>query len=50
MLVTIMLSRDNFGKQLADGIKAIVGKGTMFEGVNLVGQNMVLVPRKQAKQ
>ena len=50
MPVTIMLSRDNFGKQLADGIKAIVGKGTMFEGVNLVGQNLVLVPRKQPKQ
>jgi cell division protein FtsQ len=50
MPVTIMLSRDNFGKQLADGIKAIVGKGTMFEGVNLVGQNLVLVPRKQVKQ
>ena len=50
MPVTIMLGRDNFGKQLSDGIKAIVGKGTMFEGVNLVGQNMVLVPRKQAKQ
>ena len=45
MPVTIMLSRDNFGKQLADGIKAIVGKGTMFEGVNLVGQNLILVPR-----
>ncbi len=50
MPVTIMLGRDNFGKQLADGIKAIVGKGLNFEGVNLVGQNMVLVPRKQAKQ
>jgi len=49
MPVTIMLSRDNFGKQLADGIKAIVGKGSMFEGVDLVGQNLVLVPRKQAK-
>ena len=49
MPVTIMLSRDNFGKQLADGIKAIVGKGSMFEGVNLVGQNLILVPRKQAK-
>ncbi|MDI1241173.1 MAG: FtsQ-type POTRA domain-containing protein [bacterium] len=46
MPVTIMLSRDNFGKHLADGIKAVVGKGTMFEGVNLVGQNLVLVPRK----
>lgn len=48
--VTIMLGRENFGKQLADGIKAIVGKGNMFEGVNLVGQNMVLVPRKQVVQ
>lgn len=50
MPVTIMLGRENFGKQLADGIKAIVGKGTNFEGVNLVGQNLVLVPRKQPKQ
>ena len=47
MPVTIMLSRDNFGRHLADGIKAIVGKGSTFEGVNLVGQNLVLVPRKQ---
>lgn len=45
--VTIMLGRENFGQQLSNGIKAIVGKGNMFEGVNLVGQNMVLVPRKQ---
>jgi hypothetical protein len=29
------------------GIKAIVGKGDMFEGVNLVGNNMILAPRKQ---
>ncbi len=49
MPVTIMLTRDNFGKQLSDGIKAIVGKGAMFEGVNLVGQNLVLVPRKTTK-
>lgn len=45
--VTIMLGRENFGQQLSSGIKAIVGKGNMFEGVNLIGQNMVLVPRKQ---
>lgn len=45
--VTIMLGRENYGQQLSNGIKAIVGKGNMFEGVNLVGQNMVLVPRKQ---
>lgn len=48
--VTVMLGRENFGKQLADGIKAIVGKGVNFEGVDLVGQNLVLVPRKQPKQ
>jgi hypothetical protein len=45
--VTIMLTRDNFGAQLSSGIKAIVGKGNMFEGVSLNGPNMVLVPRKQ---
>lgn len=45
--ITIMLGRENFGQQLSTGIKAIVGKGNMFEGVNLVGQNLVLVPRKQ---
>lgn len=45
--VTIMLGRENFGQQLSNGIKAIVGKGNMFEGVNLVGQNMVLVPRRR---
>lgn len=45
--VTIMLGRENFGQQLSNGIKAIVGKGNMFEGVNLVGPNMQLVPRKQ---
>lgn len=45
--ITIMLGRENFGQQLSTGIKAIVGKGSMFEGVNLVGQNLVLVPRKQ---
>lgn len=45
--ITIMLGRENFGQQLSNGIKAIVGKGNMFEGVNLVGQNLVLVPRKQ---
>jgi hypothetical protein len=47
--VTIMLGRENFGQQLSNGIKAIVGKGNMFEGVNLVGQNMILVPRKQVQ-
>ena len=47
MPVSIMVGRENFGQQLSNGIKAIVGKGNMFEGVNLVGPNMQLVPRKQ---
>lgn len=48
--VNIMLGRENFGPQLASGIKAIVGKGNMFEGVELVGPNMRLVPRKRDQQ
>ena len=35
---------------LKRGINAIVGKGEMFEAVNLVGQNMILAPRRTAKQ
>lgn len=48
--VSIALGRDKFGEYLKRGINAIVGKGEMFEAVNLVGQNMVLAPRKNAKQ
>jgi cell division septal protein FtsQ len=44
--VSIALGRDKFGEYLKRGINAIVGKGDMFEAVNLVGQNMVLAPRK----
>lgn len=44
--VLIDVGRDNFGQNLANGIKAIVGKGEMFSGVDLVGSNMVLAPRK----
>lgn len=44
--VSIALGRDKFGEYLKRGINAIVGKGEMFEAVNLVGQNMVLAPRK----
>jgi len=44
--VSIALGRENFGQHLANGIKAIVGKGETFEAVNLVGQNMILAPRK----
>lgn len=45
-LVSIALSKDNFGEHLKRGIGAIVGKGQTFEAVNLVGQNMILAPRK----
>ncbi|HBR56021.1 MAG TPA: hypothetical protein DEA22_00875 [Blastocatellia bacterium] len=44
--VTIAVGRENFGENLKRGIKAIVGKGEIFEAVNLVGQNMILAPRK----
>src|SRR5687767_3775003 len=45
--VSIAVGRENFGENLSKGVKAIVGKGDMFEGVNLVGSNMILAPRKQ---
>jgi hypothetical protein len=45
-VVSIALGRDKFGEYLKRGINAIVGKGEMFEAVNLVGQNMILAPRK----
>jgi cell division septal protein FtsQ len=48
-VVTIALGRDKFGEYLKRGINAIVGKGEMFEAVNLVGQNMILAPRKNEK-
>ena len=44
--VTISLGRDNFAEHLRRGIGAIVGKGEVFAGVELVGQNMILLPRK----
>ena len=48
-VVSIALGRDKFGEYLKRGINAIVGKGEMFEAVNLVGQNMILAPRKSGK-
>ena len=45
--VSIAVGRENYGENLVKGIKAIVGKGNMFEAVNLVGSNMILAPRKQ---
>jgi hypothetical protein len=48
--VAIALGRDKFGEYLKRGINAIVGKGEMFEAVNLVGQNMILAPRTQTRE
>ena len=47
--VSIALGREKFGEYLKRGINAIVGKGDMFEAVNLVGTNMILAPRKAGK-
>lgn len=44
--VSIELAKENFGDHLKRGINAIVGKGNIFQAVNLVGQNMVLEPRQ----
>lgn len=43
--VSVAVGRENFGDNLSRGIKAIVGKGEMFQGVDLVGANLVLEPR-----
>lgn len=44
--VTIAVGRDGFAQHLKNGIGAIAGKGEMFEGVSLVGSNMILNSRK----
>lgn len=48
--VSIALGRDKLGDSLRRGINAIVGKGEMFEAVNLVGQNMILAPRTPTRE
>ncbi|HKX82597.1 MAG TPA: FtsQ-type POTRA domain-containing protein [Pyrinomonadaceae bacterium] len=48
--VSIELGRDNFGEHLKRGINAIVGKGNVFQAVNLVGANMQLEPRSQNRE
>ena len=44
--VTISVGRDSFAKNLKNGISAVAGKGEMFDGVSLVGSNMILSSRK----
>ncbi|MBA2380137.1 MAG: FtsQ-type POTRA domain-containing protein [Blastocatellia bacterium] len=46
--VSIAVGRSNFGENLKNGIRAIVGKGDTFGAVNLVGGNMRLEARKAA--
>ena len=43
--VAIELENENFANRLKDGIKAIAGRGTNYQAVNIEGQKMVLVPR-----
>jgi cell division septal protein FtsQ len=46
MSIFIDLGKEDFGKHLQKGIEAIANKGATFEGIDLVGQNMILVPRQ----
>jgi cell division protein FtsQ len=48
MEVRIAVGREKFGENLSRGIRAIVGKGDTFEGVDLVGRNLILAPRRAA--
>lgn len=47
MPVFIDVGKEDFGKHLQEGIKGIANKGMTFEGIDLVGQNMILVPRQK---
>ncbi len=47
--VFIELGKDEFGKHLQRGLESIVNKGTTYEGIKLVGQNMRLIPRQIAE-
>jgi cell division septal protein FtsQ len=44
--ISIDLGKEDFGKHLQKGIEAIANKGNIYEGIKLVGQNMILVPRQ----
>ena len=44
--VSIAIGREKFADNLSNGIRAIVGKGDKFAGVNFSGPNMMLVPRE----
>ena len=44
--VFIGLGKEDFGKRLQKGIEYTANKGVNFEGIELVGQNVRLVPRQ----
>jgi cell division septal protein FtsQ len=46
-LVTISIGRESFAQHLKNGVAAIAGKSDMFDGVSLVGSNMILSSRKK---
>ena len=45
--VTISVGRESFAEHLKNGVAAIAGKSDMFDGVSLVGANMILTSRKK---
>ncbi len=47
--VSLAVGRDNFGENLDRALRAIAGKGDAFAGVQLIGANLILEPRKQEK-
>lgn len=48
-IVTIDVGREGFAQHLKNGVSAIAGKGDMFDGVSLVGSNMILSSRKSGE-
>jgi cell division septal protein FtsQ len=47
MPVKIAVGKEKFAQNLKQGIEAIAGKGETFSGVDLLGSNLILAPRKQ---
>ena len=50
MEVKIAVGREKFGENLQRGIRAIVGKGEEFAGVDLIGVNLQLISRTDASK
>lgn len=48
--VTISVGRETFAQHLKNGVAAIAGKSDMFDGVSLVGSNMILTSRKRSPE